>query len=355
MTLDARNLGRTFGRTRAIDGVSVALAAGRVHALVGENGAGKSTLLKMLAGAERPDTGTMTLDGAPYAPSGLVEAAAAGVALVFQEITINPALGVAENIFIDRLRRFAGGGFLDSRAMERAAQGVLDRLGARIRVGSDIGRLDLGQWKCIEIARALSRDPKLLFLDESTAYLDHREVDAVLTAIRRLREEGLTIAFVSHHLAEVRAVADDLTILKDGRQVGRFTVDEIAPDEIHRRMVGRDISGGIYPARPAPAAQATGPVFRATGIALPAGVRNASLDVAAGKSSASPGSRVRAARHCWRPSPATARSPTARWNSPARPTARSNRPMAGGAASRTCRATARAKGSSSISACWTIW
>ncbi|MFK8250124.1 sugar ABC transporter ATP-binding protein [Ancylobacter terrae] len=283
MTLDARDLGRSFGRIRAVEGVSVTLTAGRVHAFVGENGAGKSTLLKMLAGAERPDTGAMTLDGAPYAPTSLADAAGHGVALVFQEVTVNPALGVAENIFIDRLRRFATGGFLDSRAMDRAAQDVLDRLGARIRVDADLARLDLGQWKCIEIARALSRDPKVLFLDESTAYLDHREVDAVLAAIRRLREEGLTIAFVSHHLAEVRAVADDLTILKDGREVGHFAVGDIAPDDIHRRMVGRDISGGIYPARPPRPVPAPAPVFRASRVELASGLRDASLDVAAGE------------------------------------------------------------------------
>jgi ribose transport system ATP-binding protein len=119
----------------------------------------------------------------------------------------------------------------------------------RISVSSDLEGLNLGQWKCIEIARALSTDPKVLLLDESTAYLDHREVESVLEAIRRLKNQGITIAFVSHHLDEVRSVADHLTILKDGRQVGIFATGDVAPDDIHRLMVGRDLSQGIYPDR----------------------------------------------------------------------------------------------------------
>ena len=250
MRLLARNLAKSYGETQAVNGVSVILEPGGVHALVGENGAGKSTTLRMLAGVERPDQGEMSLDGAPYAPTSSTDAASRRVALVFQEITINRSLSVAENIFIDRLRQFSSRlGLINTRRMNQAAQAILDRLELRISVSSELEGLNLGQWKCIEIARALSTDPKVLLLDESTAYLDHREVESVLEAIRRLKNQGITIAFVSHHLDEVRSVADHLTILKDGHQVGSFATGDIAPDDIHRLMVGRDLSQGIYPAR----------------------------------------------------------------------------------------------------------
>jgi ABC-type sugar transport system ATPase subunit len=250
MRLLARDLAKSYGQTQAVAGVSVDLEPGTVHALVGENGAGKSTTLRMLAGVERPDHGQMTLDGGVYTPGNSTDAANQGVALVFQEITINRSLTIAENVFINRLRRFSNRfGLINSRQVNQRAQMILDRLDLQISVLSDIEHLNLGQWKCIEIARALSTDSKILLLDESTAYLDHREVESVLGAIRRLKKEGMTIAFVSHHLDEVRAVADYLTILKDGRQVGTFAAEGISADEIHRRMVGRDLSQGIYPAR----------------------------------------------------------------------------------------------------------
>jgi ABC-type sugar transport system ATPase subunit len=196
MTLVAEHINKRFGSTVALQDVSIALAPNEVHALVGENGAGKSTLLRILAGAERPDDGAMRLADAHYAPHGTRDAERHGVALVHQEITINPSLTVAENIFIDRLSRFTRYGFMQRKALERAAQEVLDSFDAGILVSAGLGRLDLGQWKCIEIARALSHAPRILFLDEATAFLGHREVDALLTAIHTLKSRGLSVAFV---------------------------------------------------------------------------------------------------------------------------------------------------------------
>ncbi|MGI3899614.1 MAG: sugar ABC transporter ATP-binding protein [Janthinobacterium lividum] len=241
MQIVADNIARTFGSTRALSGVSLTLEPGLVHALVGENGAGKSTLLKILGGAERADSGTITIDGLPYAPRSLGEAVARGVGLVFQEITVNPSLTVAENIFAGQLRLFARAGLLFAGALQRRAQDILDGFGAGISVRQSLSSLDLGQWKCIEIARALSTDPRAVFLDESTAFLNHREVDAVLAAMRALKSRGLAVAFVSHHLAEVEGVADRLTILKDGRKVGDFRAGELDRGGIQSRMVGREL------------------------------------------------------------------------------------------------------------------
>jgi ABC-type sugar transport system ATPase subunit len=245
----ARDIARRYGNTTALAGVSITLEAGTVHALVGENGAGKSTLLKILAGAERPDSGSMLIDGAAYAPRSLAEAAQAGVALVFQEITINTSLSIAENVFAGRLSRFRRGGLLMQGALQRAAQTILDSFSAGISVRQPLGALDLGQWKCIEIARALAAEPRAVLFDESTAFLNHHEVDVVLAAMRALKTRGLAVAFVSHHLAEVSAVADRLTILKDGAKVGDFAAGELDRDEIQHRMVGRDLSQGLFPVR----------------------------------------------------------------------------------------------------------
>jgi ribose transport system ATP-binding protein len=251
MTLVAEHLNKRYGRTHAARDVSLTLRTGTVHAVVGENGAGKSTTLRMLAGAILPDGGEMTLDGAPYAPQSAVEATARGVALVHQEITINRVLSIAENIFIGNLRGYSRRfGVLKRKQMADAAQAVLDSIGVKISVSTNIERLNLGELKCVEIARAISSAPRTLLLDESTAYLDHREVDAVLNVLRQLKSQGMTIGFVSHHLHEVLAAADDLTILKDGQFVGSFKTAEMTPNEIHRLMVGRDFSQGTYPPRP---------------------------------------------------------------------------------------------------------
>lgn len=242
MQIVADNITRTFGSTRALAGVSVTLEPGCVHALVGENGAGKSTLLKILGGAERANSGEMRIDGAPYAPHSLAEAVRHGVGLVFQEVTVIPSLTVAENIFAGQLRRFARAGLLFGRMLQRRAQEILDSFGANISVRQPLSALDLGQWKCIEIARALSTNPRAILLDESTAFLNHHEVDAVLNAMRSLKARGLVVAFVSHHLAEIEAVADRLTILKDGRKVGDFKAGEINREGIQTRMVGRELA-----------------------------------------------------------------------------------------------------------------
>ena len=284
MTLVAAGLGKRFGQTTAASNISITLGTGRVHAVVGENGAGKSTVLRMLGGAIPPDSGEMTLDGAPYAPQSTFDATKKGVALVHQEITINRSLSVAENIFIGDLRLHAGPlGVLKRKQMAAAAQASLDRIGVKISVTAKIERLNLGELKCIEIARAISSNPKTLLLDESTAYLDHREVDAVLHVIRELKSTGMAIGFVSHHLSEVLAAADDLTILKDGQFVGSYGAASIKQNEIHRLMVGRDVLQGIYPPRSSSPASAAAPALSVKKAAVGRELNEISLEVRHGE------------------------------------------------------------------------
>jgi ribose transport system ATP-binding protein len=284
MTLIASHLNKHFGPTRAARDVSIALRTGTVHAIVGENGAGKSTTVRMLGGAMRPDSGEMTLDDVPYAPQSIVDATARGVALVHQEITINRSLNIAENILIGNLRSYARLlGVMKRKRMADVAQSALDRIGVKISVSTNIDRLNLGELKCIEIARAISSNPKTLLLDESTAYLDHREVDAVLNVMQELKSQGMTIGFVSHHLSEVLAVADDLTILKDGQFVGSFRANEIEANEIHRLMVGRDLSHGTYPARAPAPISATPVILRVDKAAVGRELIDISIDVRRGE------------------------------------------------------------------------
>ena len=284
MTLVAVGLNKRFGPTRAASDVSMTLRTGTVHAIVGENGAGKSTTLRMLGGAMRPDSGEMTLEGASYAPQSAIDATRKGVALVHQEITINRSLSVAENIFIGDLRVHARPlGILKREQMASEAQAALDRIGVNISVKANIERLNLGELKCIEIARAMSSHPKTLLLDESTAYLDHREVDAVLGVMQELKSQGLTIGFVSHHLDEVLATADDLTILKDGQFVGSYRAGSIEANEIHRLMVGRDVMHGTYPPRFGPSPSAASPTFRAEKVAVGRELTEISLEARRGE------------------------------------------------------------------------
>ena len=282
--LVASGLNKRFGPTIASNDISITLREGTVHAIVGENGAGKSTLLRMLGGAFRPDSGKMTLDNAPYAPQSTFDATHNGVALVHQEITINRSLSVAENIFIGDMRRYAGSfGVLKRKQIAAEAQASLDRIGVKISVNANIDQLNLGELKCIEIARAISSNPKILLLDESTAYLDHREVDAVLRVMQELKSKGMTIGFVSHHLSEVLAVADDLTILKDGQFVGSYRADNIEANEIHRLMVGRDVLQGIYPPHTPLPASTGAPALRVTKAAVGRELNDISLEVRHGE------------------------------------------------------------------------
>ena len=264
--LSARGIAKSYGGTVALHGVDLDLAPGEVHALVGENGAGKSTLLKILAGAERRDRGEMTLAGTPYRPAGLKEAEARGVALVFQEPNVARTLTVAENVFLDHLRDFTRLGLVDWRRLRREAEAVLDDLGAGVSVTDEVDALDLGRLKLVEVARALALRPRIVFFDESTAYLNNAEMRALLAGIGRLRAAGIAVAFVSHHLQEVFEVADRVTVLKDGSSVGTFAVGEVDEDRLHRLMVGRELGADLYPGRTPRAPSEGEPALRLSGV-----------------------------------------------------------------------------------------
>jgi ABC-type sugar transport system ATPase subunit len=281
LLLQAQNISKSFGATQALQNVAIQFSPGQVHALVGENGAGKSTLFKILAGALQKDSGTMTMNGAPYNPRNLHEAQAAG-ALVFQEITVNPSLGIAENIFIDRMSQFAGFlGLSRWKRIREAAQQILDTMDSGISVSQKLETLDLGQMKIIEIARALSYNPKVLLLDESTAFLSTNELNSLFKVINTLSGQGIAIGFISHHLEEIEKVGDIITILKDGQLVGEYARGELTNDQIEGRMVGREIGHDMYPTPTSTAP--LGVVLELQNLTIPGQLRDVTLELRKGE------------------------------------------------------------------------
>lgn len=234
-------IAKAFGSTQALRGVELELAAGEVHALVGENGAGKSTLMKVLSGAVTPDAGQMMLDGRPYAPRGPQGARRHGVAMVYQELALAPHLDVAANVVLGLEQTRLG--FLDEAAHRRQVRQALEVLQhPEIRPESPVAHLSPGAQQLVEIARALLLDVRILVLDEPTSALTQEDARRLFALVRRLRDRGVTVVYISHFLEEVEEIADRFTVLRDGQSVGGGAVRDFSRDRIIERMVGRSLT-----------------------------------------------------------------------------------------------------------------
>lgn len=230
---------KRFGATQALADVALTLFPGEVHALVGENGAGKSTLIKIATGFHPADTGEMTLDGAPYHPRDPAEAQRRGVAAIYQEPSIFPDLSVAENIFIGHNNL---GWLVDRGRMEREATEVLSRLDLDVDPSQPAGVLSVAGQQAVEIAKAISLDVRVLIMDEPTAALSAHEVTRLFGQIERLKELGVAVLFISHRLDEVFALADRVSVFRDGRHISTRPATEITEESLITEMVGRDPS-----------------------------------------------------------------------------------------------------------------
>ncbi|WP_394837175.1 sugar ABC transporter ATP-binding protein [Pendulispora rubella] len=236
---------KSFGAVRALRGVSLRLMGGEAHALLGENGAGKSTLIKVLAGAHRPDTGTVLVDGAPRKFSGPAEAKAAGIAVIYQEPTLFGDLSVAENVFMGRqpLKR---GRLIDTKAMRAASAALFTRLGVDLDPTRPARGLSIADQQLVEIAKALCSDARVIVMDEPTAALSGPEVERLFGVVGALREHGAAVLFVSHRIDEVFALCQRATVLRDGGFVWSGPLSEQTPDGVVRLMVGREL-GALFP------------------------------------------------------------------------------------------------------------
>ena len=236
---------KRFGPTVALDGVSLEVAAGEVHALIGENGAGKSTLMKVLSGAHRADTGSLTLDGRPFEPSDPLHARNSGVAMIYQELNLSPDLSVEENILLGREPAVLG--WINRGERRRLAKRALEEIGqAQMSLDAPIHSLTIAQQQLVEIARALVGEPRVLIMDEPTSSLTQIDTENLFGVIERMSQRGVSVIYISHFLEECQRVASRYTVLRDGQSVGTGTMAEASLEQIIHLMVGREIDE-IYP------------------------------------------------------------------------------------------------------------
>jgi ribose transport system ATP-binding protein len=286
--LQVSDVDKRFPGVHALRGVSLTLAAGRVHALVGENGAGKSTLIKVMTGVYRPEAGTIALGGEPISFGGPIEAQRAGISTIYQEINLIPLMSVARNLFLGREpRRF---GLVDVRTMNRDAVAVLREYGLDMdttAVARPLHTLGLGAQQMVAIARAIGVDARVVVMDEPTSSLERREVTTLFEVIGRLRGKGIAVLYVSHRLDELYSICDDVTVMRDGAVVHTGALSDVDRLGLVSLMLGRDAAAvrndGVTAFSAGHGDAADRPVLRAQGIEVRHRVHDVSLAIRAGE------------------------------------------------------------------------
>ncbi|WP_371154173.1 sugar ABC transporter ATP-binding protein [Jannaschia sp. 2305UL9-9] len=277
--LALRNVSKSFGPVEVLHDVDLALAAGSVHALIGENGAGKSTTMKILAGYQPPTAGRVELNGQPVTFDSLQDGEAAGIVMIHQEFNLAEQLTVEQNIFLGReLKR---GMLLDKGEMRRLSREYLSRVACDVSPDALVSELSNSEKQMVEIAKALSRDARVLIMDEPTAVLTNRETDVLFRQIAVLRDAGTAILFTSHKLDEVAAISDRITIMRDGDVVHAGPTGDLTEDAMATAMVGRDVSD-LYPVKPSVAATAP-VVLNVDSLSVPGFAKGVSFDVRQGE------------------------------------------------------------------------
>ena len=271
-------ISKSFGATHALRSVSLDVAEGEVHALIGENGAGKSTLLKILSGAHGADAGAMELDGRPYRPAGPLDARERGVAMIYQEVNLAPHLSVRENILLGLESSTLG--WIDAEDSRQRARAALASLGyGHFPLEREAGSFSIAEQQVIEIARALLAQPRVLIMDEPTSSLTQSDTEKLFTVIGRLRAQGVSIIYVSHFLEECRRIGDRYTVLKDGEMAGAGEMRDSGVDSLVALMTGRPVAD-LYPR----ISRRMGPVVLETrSLSRPPRLRSASLRVREGE------------------------------------------------------------------------
>jgi ribose transport system ATP-binding protein len=279
--LEMRGIVKEFPGVRALDGVDLVVRPGEVHCLLGQNGAGKSTLIKVLAGAHGVDAGTILWNGEPVTFAGPQAALDTGIATIYQELDLVDGLSVADNIYLGHER--ARGGITRDADMNRAARALLERLGhSEIRPTREVGSLSAAGKQIVSMARALSRDARVIVMDEPSAVLDPDEVDGLFRVVDDLRASGTAVIYISHRLDEIRRIGDRLTVLKDGATVaGDLSAKDTPTAELITLMTGRTVSS-VYPRRTSPLPDVA-PVLSVTGLARAGEFSDISFDIRPGE------------------------------------------------------------------------
>lgn len=243
--LQLTEIKKSFGAVRALKGVSFELKAGEVHALLGENGAGKSTLIKVITGAHLPDAGTLHVRGKEVHGLTPAKAQECGIACIYQQPALFPDLSVAENIGL-RLKKTPAWAKTDWAGQRKIAAGLLERIGAKISPDAEVGSLSMPEQQLVEIACALGSGARIVIMDEPTASLTQKEQHLLFAVVRDLRAAGVGVVYISHRLEEIFALADRVTVLRDGESVGTNAVDQLTESQMIQLMVGREVAA-IYP------------------------------------------------------------------------------------------------------------
>lgn len=277
--LELSEIKKSFGAVRALKGVSFELKAGEVHALLGENGAGKSTLIKVITGAHAPDSGTLTVAGQELAALTPAKAQELGIACIYQQPALFPDLSVAENIGL-RLKKSAAFAKVNWGKQRAVAQKLLDRIGAEISPDADVASLSMPEQQLVEIACALGSGARIVIMDEPTASLTQKEQHLLYAVVRDLRDSGVGVVYISHRLEEIFALADRVTVLRDGESVGTHPVNRLTEAQMIQLMVGREVSAIYPPAESAPG----GVILEMQNVSCEAsGIADVSLTVRAGE------------------------------------------------------------------------
>jgi ribose transport system ATP-binding protein len=277
--LRMKSISKSFPGVRALDDVSFEVRRGEVHAILGENGAGKSTLVKILSGAYRRDSGEIELDGHPVEIHNPSHAQSLGIAMIYQEFNLAPHLSVEANIFIGREPRRGPFAIIDQRAIHRQSQKLIKQLGVELDVTQRINTLNVCQQQITEIAKALSMKSHVVIMDEPTSALSESEILTLFSVIRRLKQEGLGIIYISHNLGEVFEIADRITVLRDGKKIDTQNAREVTPEEEVQKMVGRDIAD-MYAKREVPVGEV---VLRVNGLSSGNMLRQISFELRSGE------------------------------------------------------------------------
>lgn len=245
--IETKDIVKRFGEVTALDHVSFQIRRGEIQGLIGENGSGKSTMSSLIFGILEPTSGQMLLDGEPYIPKSPLDARKNRVSMIVQEKDTIDALSIAENIFLGEESRFGKHGFVSAADMNREARKALEKVGLeRLDVTMPVGMLNFETRKMIEIAKALYYDPELMIVDETTTALSQDGREKIHEIMRRLRDEGKAVLFISHDLPELMQTCDCLTVLRDGKLVDTIFSENFDESVIKKSMVGRELSGNLY-------------------------------------------------------------------------------------------------------------